>query len=89
VKTVQLNETGAFNIFPNPAGSYAVLGFASLAEEGELTITDFKGNLVHKELLARNTSSYRLNTSRLPAGTYLVRLQSGSTAVVRRLVVAN
>ena len=86
-KTVQFIRTGIASISPNPSSSQAVVYFAGRLTGAELLLTDLAGRVLQKYAVADNATSYRLATSTLPAGTYLIKLQMSSGTVTRKLVV--
>jgi hypothetical protein len=76
---------------PNPSSATPTIEFALDESEGELTVVDLAGRVWLREQVERGGSgTQRLGfdpSIRLPAGVYLIRLVSGTTALVRRGLV--
>jgi streptogramin lyase len=73
---------------PNPSSTTPVIEFGLDGSDGELTVVDLAGRVWLREQVGRvgsGTQRFRFDPSaRLPAGVYLIRLVSGTTAIVRR-----
>ena len=89
VKSVLFTDVNQLTIYPNPASSNTVLYFNNLATTSELIITDVTGKLVQRSMLKKNSNSYNLQTSAIPTGTYLIKLQSKEGSVTKKLVIAH
>lgn len=74
VKGIEENELHAFSIAPNPADENVTLHFAEQHPAGELVLTNMTGQLIFHETIAENKEEFSLNTSRLPAGCYFLRI---------------
>ena len=82
--------TKLLGTFPNPARSRATVRYAVEAPaEVDLALYDLLGRrvqtLVRQEQEGRHER--RLDTSRLPSGTYFLRLQAGGTVKTQKLTV--
>jgi hypothetical protein len=82
--------TKLLGTFPNPARSRATVRYAVEAPvEVDLALYDLLGRrvqtLVQQEQEGRHER--RLDTSRLPSGTYFLRLQAGGTVKTQKLTV--
>ena len=82
--------TELLGTFPNPARSRATVRYAVEAPtEVDLALYDLLGRrvqtLVRQEQEGRHER--RLDTSRLPSGTYFLRLQAGGTTKTQKLTV--
>jgi hypothetical protein len=78
--------------YPNPARSAGVTVQVDLPEAGDvrLAVYDALGREVAVALdgpQAAGRHAVSLDTARLPAGVYVVRLQAGATVAVQRLTV--
>ena len=73
-----------WNVFPNPATDLVHVNL-STPGHGALTLTDLGG----REVLATTLTSTRttLDLSALPAGTYVLQFQQGTTRYTRNLHV--
>jgi hypothetical protein len=79
------------NVSPNPAGSRARLAFTSPASgTATLSVIDQSGAVVLRKKLAvsAGNNNHDLDLSSLANGSYFMRLQSGATVQMTRLVVA-
>jgi glycosidase len=76
----------ALTLYPNPTAGQTRLALAAApAAQSQLQLLDLTGRLV--QTIRFSGSSYALETSGLAAGTYFVRVQSGTAVAVQRLVV--
>ncbi|TGE27993.1 S8 family serine peptidase [Hymenobacter metallicola] len=80
-------------VAPNPFATQAVLGY-SLAQEGpvQLELFDMMGRKVQTVLQAQQTAGYHeqtLDAAKLPAGTYLFKLQANQKTQTGRVVVTH
>lgn len=85
------SQLTAFAVYPNPASDKATIGISLESGQevllkvydmiGRETATLANGNLVS------GSHQYELNTSDLPKGIYLVRLNVGGSSFVQKLVV--
>ncbi|MBN8787594.1 MAG: serine hydrolase [Terrimonas sp.] len=91
-QTDQVLANTGIKIFPNPASNNTTIAFR-LATTGKVTIAlyDIKGNYVLpilKGYAEKNVSQQvKINTANLPAGTYVVRLQTEQMIKQERLVL--
>ena len=77
-------------IYPNPAADVLFVRMeVSESTSISLSITDLLGKeLIYEEIeYSANNSLYELNIENLPEGIYLLKLDSGSSSVVRKLIV--
>jgi len=92
------DDEGGFLIYPNPAAGEIVItyfipvGGQRSAVGGQITlkIYDLHGRMIATLMdEQKQTGEYtmRFDTSNLPAGVYMVRLQAGEERVVRKLLV--
>ncbi|MFD2787833.1 alpha-amylase family glycosyl hydrolase [Hymenobacter rubripertinctus] len=72
-------------LFPNPARQQAQVVVADPAAHTTITVFDLRGQL--RQQATFSGPHYQLDTNAWPAGTYLVRVQSGKRTTVQRLVV--
>lgn len=80
-------------IYPNPTSNAVTVQFRlSLPLNNvSLTVTDIQGNkvvhLLNNQTMSNGAYAYVLDTGNLPAGTYYVTLQAGSTQQTQKLVI--
>lgn len=80
----------AFSVFPNPAGNSTVVNYTALAG-GTVTVSvcDLSGKCVRtiSAAVIKGDNSIRVGLEGLAKGAYLVRLDDGGTAAVRKMIV--
>ena len=83
--------SGALHVYPNPSRTSATLAFRLDATGSvRLTLVDALGRTVavlHDGELAAGEQTVRVDTSRLPAGVYVARLDAGGRVEARRITV--
>ncbi len=85
-----LSELPDIRLFPNPAsGSFVVEMQGDMAEEVIFFLITPGGQELRREIVKSNTGTLaqRFETVDLPGGLYLVRIQSGSLVVFRKVVL--
>lgn len=63
--------------YPNPASEHTTISLKGIESDMLIQLTDMNGKVLMEEKVAKGTQSIELNTSKLPAGTYLYRLANG------------
>ncbi len=81
-----VNSVITFSVYPNPAGSYAML---QLDEFNNATIMNLK-NILGQTVISQTISAKQtqLNLGSLANGVYLVELRQGEKTAVKQLVIA-
>lgn len=87
IRLITLAESGIASMSPNPARDWTQIYFAGKVTGAELLLTDMTGRVLQRHIVADNAVSYRLSTTGLPAGTYLVKMQLSTGIVTKKLVV--
>ncbi len=86
----ELSSEARLGVYPNPATSSVTLTTAGLQanEPIRISVTGIRGNAVWEQVVdgGASTLSHPLNTERLPAGVYFIRVTQGQTTAVERLV---
>ncbi|MBD2714457.1 T9SS type A sorting domain-containing protein [Microvirga sp. STR05] len=79
----------ALQVYPNPAasGSGLKIRTGAAGPAAKLTLTDAMGRTVMQQTLQPAQTEASLDTRRLPAGIYLVRLTAAGVAATRRVVI--
>ncbi|NVO33352.1 alpha-amylase family glycosyl hydrolase [Hymenobacter lapidiphilus] len=85
VTSTQTAQRLSAQLYPNPARQQAQVVVADPAGRSTVTVFDLRGQL--RQQVTFSGPRYQLDTSSWPAGTYLVRVQSGKRTTVQRLVV--
>lgn len=78
------------SIYPNPADDYLLAEFSiAPGNDMKIAVFDVAGKLLLDETsVSRELHVLRINTSPLPDGIYLLRVQDGSMLLTRRFIVA-
>jgi hypothetical protein len=76
-------EDASVSLFPNPAGKTVHLTSDFAIES--ITVIDINGRIVIKKHPAFN--ALEINTSSLSAGVYLVKINTGSSILTRKLII--
>ncbi|MGB4929503.1 MAG: T9SS type A sorting domain-containing protein [Chitinophagales bacterium] len=78
----------SFNLFPNPNnGLFTIELPTDLTENADLFIYDITGALVLKQTVEAQTNSLTIDLTKLPKGSYIVRLISVNSASTEILVI--
>lgn len=81
------DEDGDFNIYPNPVKDDAVFDFEfTVRTDIPYEITDALGRLVERGSFEPEIQQQTVNFSQYRSGLYLVRVQVGNRAVVKRVI---
>jgi hypothetical protein len=74
-------------VFPNPAGEILNIQFDALVEdEIDLTIVDFEGVLVKKDIIETAITEKQVDLKNLPPGIYFLRLTKGRHVNIYKVV---
>ena len=73
-----------FTYGPNPARESLNLFMLNTTEEVQISIQDMTGRVIMQA--RKSGATIKLNTSELPKGSYLIRLQDGESTFTRRFV---
>lgn len=88
VGTVQPGLAAAFDLAPNPAGSFSVLAFAQPLEmDSRVTLYNAAGQVVRSWQLPAGASSHRMELQEVPKGVYAVALENAQQKGVKKLIV--
>ena len=84
VRSVTMGTKGDATVFPNPVRESVTVAFPDEVSDADLQVHDLSGRLV----LRQNCSGLQaeLDLSALQAGTYLLRMNTGTALTVERLV---
>lgn len=87
ITTVSLNDYethSSINIYPNPANDYIVL--VGIKSNAKLIITDLSGRIVFETIVSSNR--YSIDTSRMNAGVYNVRIESNEHGHCEQIIIS-
>ena len=74
-------------VYPNPAKDYlTVVTEASSSNPVQLELYNLSGNRMAK--YKTNETVYKIQTESLRSGTYYIRIQDGTSAVIRKFVIS-
>lgn len=77
-----------FTIAPNPTSDFVNISLeANPAVNAEVSITDLQGRVVYNSSLEAGATSHQVEVSDLTAGMYTVRVNSGNTFGIKKLIV--
>lgn len=79
------------SLYPNPTRNHTTLQYnTNTSEAAIITLLDLSGKtmLINNEYATEGTNEFGIDTDQLPAGIYLVRLQTPTQSFTERLVVA-
>lgn len=75
-------------ISPNPAKNYISIYTKGSKELSNITLLNAQGQVVKSwQKQQTSTTAQKINISNIPAGIYMLRISSGSTVVVEKLVI--
>lgn len=83
--------TATLSLYPNPTQNHTTLQYnTNTPEAATITLLDLSGKtmLINNEYATEGTNEFGIDTDQLPAGIYLVRLQTPTQSFTERLVVA-
>ncbi|HLO59003.1 MAG TPA: T9SS type A sorting domain-containing protein [Bacteroidales bacterium] len=83
------NELEAIRIFPVPAGNELVVSGLADLKEAELSVISPSGMLMLKESITVHNNNKTINVSRLPAGMYLLEINTRSGVICKRFIKGN
>lgn len=76
-------------LYPNPFAQEVIVSFQSAGARSDLSVFDISGRRVHHafdRFVPKGAQQLRLSLGHLPAGAYIVRLQSGTSVLTQRLL---
>jgi len=83
---IEDDETGDFNVFPNPVDDEAVFDFEFTVRKGmPYEVTDALGRLVQGGTFEADLQQQRIDMSGYRSGLYMVRVNVAGRAVVKRI----
>jgi len=74
----QLLASPSMRIQPNPASDFIEIGLQNTRDKSMIQLYDLTGRPIGQQILAKESDNLRIKVSHLPAGMYIIRLQSGS-----------
>lgn len=97
VKVLYPNSTGIastqseefFNLYPNPNYGKFIVQVKESEQPLTILITDLLGRKIFSEEKKSGIKEFEIDAGALPAGTYLLKLQSGNRSYFRKFAVEN
>ncbi|MCF8256869.1 MAG: T9SS type A sorting domain-containing protein [Flavobacteriales bacterium] len=81
------DSEGDFNVYPNPVKDDAVFDFEfTVKTDMPYEICDALGRLIDQGVFVPDIKSQKIDFSRYRTGMYLVRVQMGNRAIVKRII---
>ena len=81
-------ETDDFKVYPNPARSYVNVDFSTIPQrETRIIILDNTGKTIVNIIV--NSSSNKIDISRLPSGLYFVKSINQDSSITKKLIIDN
>ncbi|MBS4014391.1 MAG: T9SS type A sorting domain-containing protein, partial [Bacteroidetes bacterium] len=76
-------------IYPNPSRGVFNVEIYEISGQIELTVVNYQGQLVQTQTTESNGlgSRYKLNLQHLSKGIYYLKIQSGNTTIIRKIVL--
>ncbi len=76
-------------VYPNPSNGYFTFSLTNIASYTDIAIHDMLGNEVYKTTLKENIAnqSMNINLSDAQKGMYILKIQSGASAQVQKLII--
>lgn len=86
---VKINSTNnaMFTIYPNPAKAFVFVNLPILTTDSKIKISDMAGRILQIIAVKKTTSQFKLNTGKLPAGTYRIIFNDGEKEVSKMIVI--
>jgi hypothetical protein len=86
-----VNNISAYSIYPNPASNEVnvMIDSKQSLTNAQIVITDILGKVAHRSTLKVNAglNAFRVNTTSIPSGTYIVTVSHGAWRATEKLVV--
>jgi hypothetical protein len=82
-----LSNTMTINLYPNPAKYVSTLNISDLNSDATITIANLKGQILMKEDIKANTTTYEIDLSEFASGVYYINVLSEGKVVTKKLIV--
>ncbi|MBU2555829.1 MAG: T9SS type A sorting domain-containing protein [Bacteroidetes bacterium] len=93
VGVINLGENAIqnFSIHPNPALQFTTLSFNNLIKcKVDISVYDSNGKeieSIYKGIIEKGNNEFRINTSKLPSGTYIIGLLNDNITISQKLII--
>ncbi|MBO7277644.1 MAG: fibronectin type III domain-containing protein [Bacteroidales bacterium] len=82
-----LSNTMTINLYPNPAKYVSTLNISDLDSDATITIANLKGQILVKEDIKANTTTYEIDLSGFASGVYYINVLSEGKVITKKLIV--
>ncbi len=82
-----LSNTMTINLYPNPANYVSTLNISDLNSDATITIANLKGQILVKEDIKANTTTYEIDLSGFASGVYYINVLSEGKVITKKLIV--
>jgi hypothetical protein len=84
----ELIETSLLNVFKLDRNNFITIeGLATESNQTNLRLYNILGKQVLSTVLSNNTNTQRVSTKGLAAGVYIIKLESGSNLLTKKLII--
>jgi hypothetical protein len=88
-RTIDLNSSLSFSVFPNPSDGNVVINTGGLEDDGLLIVVEAEGKLVSSEQVLKGNGLQDLSLNGLATGIYFVTLRTSSVSRTLKLVITH
>jgi hypothetical protein len=82
------NMVKSFEVYPNPGSGKLNLDITGLSGENKIDVFNLTGMLVFSESrIMKDFENINLDLSQLQKGLYLIRISSGNTSLIKKIVI--
>ena len=82
--TIDLSNIDA--LYPNPFGNRLAIDLSNIEAIGDIKLYNMDGKLVYEDIFVQFGNNVEINTGKLPAGTYLLKIQIGNDSVWKKIM---
>lgn len=84
VKDVELTK---FDVYPNPTNGLVTVQIKEIAEDFSIAVIDALGKVMYMQNGQRGTDNYQIDMSSFTKGIYIVRIQTDSEFLSKRIIL--
>ena len=91
IETARISSSNrlAYTLFPNPGITEMLIKFESDVKNGNLSIFNSEGKLVHSATLEAGINTYTLNVSNWHTGLYFITIEANGENHSQKLIISN
>jgi hypothetical protein len=87
MEVLDLNAELALNTYPNPATDYVTIQLPMHAHVRDIVLIDVFGKIIDRPLTETADRKVTIDLSKLPNGTYLLRVATHQKIFVKKLII--